>query len=314
MRGCDGRGWLKFITIWLRLTEGTKRSKLGTSSLICNFTESICMGIKSSCPSFIHRNKRKKTEGHAGWLFLPIRQSFPCSHLNHPPTTKSVSHLSFLLTHFMYPCNSVRMWLSVCVPMCVYVWLGRLILSARKCPAARIWSWESVHCSVYMRHGAKTGMKPLPISMEHSHSNAKDWSGVLRKSPYCQKQVWDAAKKNPPKLPKTLLIHNHINLVINTKNVSEENENLPVLCVFCSLLANNYWKLVKKLRNTMSWPKQNYPHASTVNKRLEEHASGFDVFSPEIFGFFHICASCFRPVSIFCNPLLLCSRLTAYCW
>lgn len=140
MRGCDGRGWLKFITIWLRLTEGTKRSKLGTSSLICNFTESICMGIKSSCPSFIHRNKRKKTEGHAGWLFLPIRQSFPCSHLNHPPTTKSVSHLSFLLTHFMYPCNSVRMWLLVCVPMCVYVWLGRLILSARKCPAARIWS------------------------------------------------------------------------------------------------------------------------------------------------------------------------------
>lgn len=121
-------------------------------------------------------------------------------------------------------------------------------------------------------------------------------------------------KKNPPKLPKTLLIHNHINPVINTKNVSEGNENLPVLCVFCSLLANNYWKLVKKLRNTMSWPKQNYPHASTVNKRLEEHASGFDVFSPEIFGFFHICASCFRPVSIFCNPLLLCSRLTAYCW
>lgn len=191
--------------MWLRLTEGTKRSKLGTSSLICNFTESICMGIKSSCPSFIHRNERKKTEGHAGWLFLPIRQSFTCSHLNHPPTTKSVSHLSFLLTHFMYPCNSVCMWLSVCVPMRVYVWLGQLILSARKCPAARIWSWESVHCSVYMRHGAKTGMKPLSISMEHSHSTAKDWSGVLRKTPYCQKQVWDAAKKKSPQTAKNFI-------------------------------------------------------------------------------------------------------------
>lgn len=55
-------------------------------------------------------------------------------------------------------------------------------------------------------------------------------------------------KKKPPKLPKTLLIHNHINPVINTKNVNEENENLPVLCVFCSLLANNYWKLVKKIK------------------------------------------------------------------
>lgn len=137
MRGCDGRGWLKFITIWLRLTEGTKRSKLGTSSLICNFTESICMGIKSSCPSFIHRDERKKTEGHAGWLFLPIRQSFPCSHLNHPPTTKSVSHLSFLLTHFMYPCNSCA-HACVCLAWTVNSLCQKMScsknLELRKCP------------------------------------------------------------------------------------------------------------------------------------------------------------------------------------
>lgn len=86
-----------------------------------------------------------KTEGHAGLVILvhtPVIYMFTPQ----PPTpTKSVSHLSSLSTHFHAlisfgatvcvcgPC-------AVCGPMCVYVWLGLLILPARKCPAARIWS------------------------------------------------------------------------------------------------------------------------------------------------------------------------------
>ena len=162
-----------------------------------------------SCRSFTHRNEARKTEEQAWWLFWSTRLPFTCSHLNHPTSTKSVSHLSSL--HFCtYECScglvcagfvcvsgSVR---SSCVPMCVYVWLGQLILSARKCPAARIWSGESVCCSVDTWRGARTGTRPLSISMaptspNHSRGTARSRCRALRETPYCQKQVWDAANK-----------------------------------------------------------------------------------------------------------------------
>lgn len=80
---------------------------------------------------------------------------------NSPTPTKSASH--FVLSAHTFPCSCKR----VCLPfvfVCSHVWLGKLTLSARKSPAARIWSWESVLCSVDMWHGAKMGTQPLSIS------------------------------------------------------------------------------------------------------------------------------------------------------
>lgn len=80
------------------------------------------------------------------WLVILVHTPVIYMFTPTPPTpTKSVSHLSSPLTHFFVlvifhadcVCECMR---AVCVAVCVYIWLGQLILSARKCPAARIWS------------------------------------------------------------------------------------------------------------------------------------------------------------------------------
>lgn len=82
-----------------------------------------------------------------------------------PTHSKPVSHLSCCVHIFalVSVCAAVFVW--VCGPMCMFVCTGQLIPSARKYPAARIWTWESVRCSVDMWHGAKSGLQPLSISM-----------------------------------------------------------------------------------------------------------------------------------------------------
>lgn len=79
--------------------------------------------------------------------------------------SKPVSHLSYCVHIFalVSVCAAACVW--VCVPMCMLVCIGQLIPSARKCPAARIWTWESVRCSVDMWHSAKLGLQPLSISL-----------------------------------------------------------------------------------------------------------------------------------------------------
>ncbi len=117
--------------------------------------------------SFIHRSEGRNTEGRVNWLFLSIRLSFTCSHQTAHP------HQVCLICPFcLHTFALVSVWrcVYVCVLFvfkcpCVYVWLGQLIPLARKCPAARIWTWESVRCSVDMWQRAKSGTQPLSISM-----------------------------------------------------------------------------------------------------------------------------------------------------
>lgn len=184
--------------------------------------------INLPCPSFLHRTERRKTERHVVWLFLSIRLSFTCSHWNHPPPLNLCLICPYCLHIFalLSVCATVCVCLGlcgvrVCVPMCVYVWLGQLIPSARKCPAARIWTWESVRCSVDMWHGAKSGMQPLSISMvrhcpftakalpetgwecwEKLHIAKNKFEMLQTKTRKCQKLVQNAAnnKNNNSKI------------------------------------------------------------------------------------------------------------------
>lgn len=196
-----------------------------------------------------------KTEGHAGLVILvhtPVIYMFTPQ----PPTpTKSVSHLSSLSTHFyalisicatVCVCGLCVCLCAVCGPMCMYVWLGLLIPPARKCPAARIWSWESVRCSVDMWHGAKTGTQPLSISMvqycpttatalpetggdcwEKLHIAKNKFEVLQTETCNCQKLVQNAKNnKNNNQEVITGIIAAHASL-------AKLHEGL------CSLLANN---------------------------------------------------------------------------
>lgn len=118
-------------------------------------------------------SENRRTCWAVGWLFLSIRLSFTCSHQDHPPPWSLCPiwpyclHVFAIISVFVAVC--VYVWVCVGIrvglAVCVCVWPRQLIPSARKCPAARIWTWESVRCSVDMRHGAKLGMQPLSISM-----------------------------------------------------------------------------------------------------------------------------------------------------
>lgn len=142
----------KYATFLLTLTEATKKE------FICNLTKSSSCLIKLPGPWFPQKHQRWKTEGHVGWLFLSIRLSSSCSHLNPPPL--SLCAISSLHIDIFAPTH----WRCTHVSVCLYIWLEQLILPARKCPGARIWSWESVGCSVNMWHGAKSGTQPLSLA------------------------------------------------------------------------------------------------------------------------------------------------------
>lgn len=135
-------------------------SKIGASNkseskqIMCNLIKSVVMCVESSCPYFIHRNEGGKAEEHTGWLFLSIRLSFTCSHLNHPPPL-SLCLICPLLTHFCtYECSCD----CVCVCcLCVHVrvclaWPANSLcqkmscgmnLELRKCPLLR---WYVTRC------------------------------------------------------------------------------------------------------------------------------------------------------------------------
>lgn len=177
---------------------------------ICNVTKSFCVSFVNLL--FIEMRVGKQRDMLAGYSC-----PYAC-HLHVHTITTHTHSVCVLYVHSAYTFShlwrvSVCVYVSVCCSClwahvhCVYVWLEQLIPSARKCPAARIWTWESVRCSVDMWHGAKLGTQPLSISMaQHCPftATALPETGLecCEKTAFCQKQVWDAANKNTP-LPKT---------------------------------------------------------------------------------------------------------------
>lgn len=67
---------------------------------------------------FIHRNEGGKTEGYVGWLFLSIRLSFSCSHLNHPPPLSLCLICPFCLHIFALVSVRATVCICVCGSMC----------------------------------------------------------------------------------------------------------------------------------------------------------------------------------------------------
>lgn len=138
---------------------------------------------------------------------------------NPPTPTKSASHLFLRHTHCR-ACASACVRAGARLPFvfaCAHVWLGKLTLSARKSPAARIWSWESVLCSADMWHGAKMGTQPLSISGVQrcpiTASALPGTSWVLRKKLHIAKNKFTMLKTPHVHCQKPVRITLNINKV-----------------------------------------------------------------------------------------------------
>lgn len=166
-----------------------------------------------------------------------------------PPTpSKSVPHLFFLHTHFCACVCASRPLFAICV--CararLRVWRGQLILSARKSPAARIWSWESVLCSVDMWHGAKMGSQPLSIS------RVQRCPITASASPESGGECWEKLHiaKNKFAMLKTPHFHSQkpVRIPLNVKKILISCTDAPQACdrsIFCLLLKKNELELVE---------------------------------------------------------------------